>query len=107
MNDIQIYFKALQSKIYKLLPMREDYDAGQQNYLPSYVNNLFHGINSYKTCCPALEQDKRFVDVYSNVAMLRDVSLPFDVWRSVVLRSTRIAGDIALNGVAETEKHDA
>lgn len=107
MNDIQIYFTALQDKIYKLLPMREDYDAGQQNYLPAYVKNLFHSLNSYKNCHPALERNKSFVDVYSNVAMLRDVSLPFDVWRSAVLRSTRLAGEIALNGVVETEKLDA
>lgn len=107
MDDIEMYFTSLIGKIYKLLPMREDYDFGVENYLPAYVNNLFRNLCSYKAYYPGLEHDKRFVDVYSNLLTLRDVTMPFDMWRSVVLRSTRLVEEIARDRAERSESPDA
>lgn len=95
MDIVKTYLDSLQGKIYKLLPMREDYDNDADNHLPAYSLNLFNTAASQIAFSDYLSNDKMFAEILYGLSVLRDVTIPFDTWRSTVLRSTRIAGELA------------
>ena len=92
MNIMNTYLQSLQNKVFKLLPMREAYDNGEQNHLVEYLDNLYATCVGSTTCYPKLAEIKEVVEVDCNIAFLRDNldSLDFKKWRSMVLRSTRL-----------------
>lgn len=81
----------LQGKIFKLLPMREDFDAGCDNHLKEYVNGLLVNIIGLADLYPELENHGEYVDVKSNIAyLLAEENVPFLLWRNITLKSTRL-----------------
>lgn len=90
MNIISVYLEGLQGKIFKLLPMREDYDAGVDNHLPEYLNSLCDSLDGWFLCWPELSREYELIDVQNNMMYLKTKETTFAKWRSVVLRSTRI-----------------
>ncbi len=90
MTITETYLRSLQSKIFKLLPMREAYDAGMDNHLDDYIENLCTSFEGAFACYPELATIREIAEVQSNVFALRDnLKLDFTKWRSTVLRSTR------------------
>ena len=90
MTITETYLRTLQSKIFKLLPMREARDHGVDNHLDDYIENLCTSFQGAFACYPELTGIREIAEVESNVFALRDnINLDFSKWRSMVLRSTR------------------
>lgn len=91
MHTINTYLSSLRNKVFKLLPMREAHDSGENNHLDEYLENLCSNFSGAFECYPSLAQTREIVEVYNNVAFLKGhQDVAFAKWRSVVLRSTRL-----------------
>lgn len=91
MTIVETYLTSLQGKIYKLLPMREAYDAGKDNHLFDYIDNLCANYEGAYVCYPELVKYREVAEVQSNLCFLRaNTDIDFAKWRSTVLRSTRL-----------------
>lgn len=86
------YLLGLQNKIFKLLPMREAYDMGVDNYVYRYVDNLKLNCVGATKVYPALIEEIRFLDVIATIATIADMKdkMPFSTFRSAIFRSTRL-----------------
>lgn len=95
MKTIPTYLRCLKHKVFKLLPMREAYDRGEKNHLYDYLDNLQSNCNGAFLCHPELGNQGRLVEVQNNIAFLKSaVNIPFDKWRAIVLRSTRLVNSV-------------
>lgn len=91
MDTVVTYLTSLQNKVFKLLPMREAYDCGEDNHLYDYLDNLQSNCEGAFICYPELSEKGTLVEVQNNIAFLRSgENIEFKKWRSTVLRSTRL-----------------
>ena len=91
METVITYLTNLQNKVFKLLPMREAFDLGEENHLYEYLDNLQSNCAGAFICFPELRENGMLVEVQNNIAFLRSESdISFKKWRAVVLRSTRL-----------------
>lgn len=105
MNTVATYLFYIQGKIFKLLPMREDYDAGVDNYLYEYIDNLYSNYIGAFASFPGLRDEIRLIEVQNNIAFLRDVrNITFEKWRTIVLRSTRLIHSVFEEYVGEVQE---
>ena len=93
MDTIVTYLTSLQNKVFKLLPMREAYDGGEDNHLYEYLDNLQSNYKGAFICYPEFGEKKNLVEIQNNIAFLQsDRNVSFKKWRATVLRSTRLIG---------------
>lgn len=91
MDVLETYLANLQSKVFKLLPMREAYDEGDTNHLDEYLINLCANCEGAFSCHPVLSGLAEVVEVRNNIEFLKNnLDLEFVRWRAIVLRSTRL-----------------
>lgn len=105
MNSVKTYLKGLQSSVFKLLPMREDYDAGVDNHIAEFLAHLEDGMDGALVAFNELSSSKKITQVRSNIALLgANVEMDFAKWRNTVLRSTRLVGLAIEELCAEVEQ---
>lgn len=90
MYSLKTYLSGLCNKVFKLLPMREAYDNGENNHLDKYLENLCCHFSGAFTSYPGLEKEIAIIEAYNNIAFLKNNDVSFEKWRSLVLRSTRL-----------------
>ena len=96
MDTMETYLVNLQNKVFKLLPMREAHDSGEDTHLAAYLDNLCANYAGAFACYPDLANVREVVEVRSNVVFLKDnIDVDFKKWRSIVLRSTRLIHTVA------------
>lgn len=96
MHTLNTYLTSLRNKVFKLLPMREARDKGDENHLEEYLENLCANYTGAFACYPELADVREIVEVYNNIAFLKNNEVEFAKWRSIVLRSTRLIQSVAL-----------
>lgn len=85
------YLTNFQNKVFKLLPMREDYDNGADNHLDEYLDSLCLNYSGALVCYPLFSSTKELVEVQSNLSFLKNTSdIDFAKWRRTVLKSVRL-----------------
>ena len=95
MSTTVTYLKSLQDKVFKLLPMREAYDSGEDNRLYEYIDNLLSNYMGAFVCYPEFGEKRILIEVQNNIAFLQsDRDINFQKWRATVLRSTRLIGKV-------------
>ena len=72
MYTLNTYLSSLRNKVFKLLPMREAYDRGEDNHLDEYLENLCSNFSGAFDCYPELADIREVVEVYNNVAFLKN-----------------------------------
>lgn len=91
MYTLNTYLSSLRNKVFKLLPMREAHDRGENNHLDEYLENLCSNFLGAFNCYPELTNAREIVEVYNNIAFLKcNKDIEFAKWRSCILRSTRL-----------------
>lgn len=91
MSTTTKYLSMLQSKVFKLLPMREARDRGEENHLDTYVENLYANLSGAFLTDESLSGNGAIIEVHNNIAYLKaNVDVDFAKWRAIVLRSTRL-----------------
>lgn len=89
------FLERLRGKIFKLLPMREDSDNGEQNYLKRYLVNLTSSYDGMLLNYPKLKEISSIIEVQNSLASMREnPCLEFDSWRATVLRSVRLIDEV-------------
>lgn len=96
MHTLNTYLTSLRNKVFKLLPMREAYDKGNENHLEEYLENLCANCTGAFSCYPELADVREIVEVYNNIAFLKNNEVKFAKWRSIVLRSTRLIQSVVV-----------
>ena len=98
MEAIYTFLNALQNRIFKLLPMREAYDKGEDNCLNEYIDNLYLNIVGAFVTFGELSSHKAIVEVCNNIAFLKDnIDIPLKKWRSIVLHSVNLLSNLIAN----------
>lgn len=98
----EVYLRALQSKVFKLLPMREAKDQGIENHLDAYIDNLCASLDGASACYHDFPQVGEIAEVQSNLYALKmNPDLEFAKWRSTVLRSTRLLQTVLIRDYGE------
>lgn len=91
METIVTYLTSLQNKVFKLLPMREAYDSGEDNHLYDYLDNLQSNYKGVFLSFPELTKNEKLVEVQNNISFfIGSEDIEFKKWRATVLRSTRL-----------------
>lgn len=91
MYTLNTYLSGLRNKVFKLLPMREAYDSGENNHIDEYLDNLCANFSGAFDNYPELSDTREIVEVYNNIVFLKNnIGVEFAKWRSVILRSTRL-----------------
>lgn len=97
MGNLETYLRVLEGKVFKLLPMREARDKGEDNHIDEYLVNLCANYSGAFDCYPVLSTIREMVETYGNVMFLKNnQEIDFRVWRSMVLRSTRLIHAVIL-----------
>lgn len=81
------YFVAgLEPRLWKLIPLREQYDRGESVYLYEYagslVKDLMGGLETY----PVLSQSAYYISVVNTVQFLSKYNTPYKEWRSEIFK---------------------
>ena len=96
MDILITYLICLRNKIFKLLPMREAHDKGEENHLGDYLENLYVYFDGGFGCYPELTREREIIEALGNVAFLKNNSdIDFKKWRSIILRSIRLVNAVA------------
>jgi hypothetical protein len=95
MDTIEVYLASLLKKVFKLLPMREDYDMGADNHLFEYLDDLCeiyaNGFEAY----PELSMVEELVDVRTFLLFLQsNPNIEFSRWRTIILKSSRLINSV-------------
>lgn len=96
MQNTVKYLTSLRNRVFKLLPMKEAYDLGEDNHVYEYLHNLYYNYVGAAICHERLFSTAELMEVQNNIAFLvnRGNELEFSKWRSMVLRSTRLIGSV-------------
>lgn len=93
MEKMITYLTSLQGKVFKLLPMREARDKGDNNELLQYLETLSFNYDGAFSIFPVLSRFSELVDVRANIESMRNKEdMPFSKWRAIVLKSTKLVG---------------
>jgi len=87
---IHVFLSDFTGKVFKLLPMREEYDNNAENYLYDYLDGLISNLNGAFVCYPELSEERALVEVKNNLAYLSTEYVPYKKWRSVIFHSTSL-----------------
>jgi len=94
-TELYVYLSSLQNKIFKLLPMREAYDMRhEENHVYDYVRNLGMSCAGALSAYEKLKREASYLDVLNNLLIMGREDMEYDMWRSMVLRSTRKISDL-------------
>ena len=97
MYTLKTYLLSLQGKVFKLLPMKELYDTGEDNHIDEYLINLCANCEGALAYHPILASTSEIVEVRNNIEFLKNnIDLDFKKWRTIVLRSTRLVHNVLL-----------
>ena len=96
MNLIITHLTRFRNRFFKLLPMREDWEAGANNHLPEYLENFYTNISGLFIRYPELNGYASLLEAYNNLAVLCNSvnEINFQKWRSIVLRSTKLIATV-------------
>ncbi|MFA5625811.1 MAG: hypothetical protein WC966_12315 [Bradymonadales bacterium] len=79
------YLKSIRGDVFKILPMKEDQEQGEQNYLYKYIEsltfNLIGGLEQFEF----LGREKQYIYAITNLRFLMHNDVDFLQWRRIVL----------------------
>lgn len=98
MKNVCTFLLKFRNDVFKLLPMREELDNGNNNYLSDYVESILISAEGALTTFAELEAQKNYIYVINNLNYLKNhSSLEFSSWRKVILNCTRCIDDLRIS----------
>lgn len=97
------YLFGFRNDVFKLLPMKESADIGDDNHLLEYLDTLISNARGALLTFPELNTEKKYINVTNNLCYLLDAQAPFSKWRKIVLNSTRNIEDLRDRYSGETK----
>ena len=96
------FLSSLTGKIYKLIPLREDQDAGKSVYLDQYIDSLLIEMIGAMETYSVLKSDKQYISVINTVQYMSRNQMKTSVWRRETFKMLRCIDKIqyAMGGVA-------
>lgn len=90
MRDILHFLLGFRNDFFKLLPMREQRDLGNDNHLENYAESLLANAKGGLIIYPELAENKQYLYAVNNLAFLTSgETIDFGRWRKIVLTSTK------------------
>lgn len=83
--------------LFKLLPMREEFDLGLNNGLYEYIENLIEDITGSQYTFPDLCKDIRYISVINLLHYISQRDLSFQKYRGAILRAVNLMDKIGGN----------
>jgi len=92
---LSTYLLQLRNGVYKLLPMRECKDKGEDNHLNEYLDRLIEDTTAAQKVFPTLAESTNYINVIVILNALQSQSCnDFNVWRTKVLKATRLVAEM-------------
>ena len=97
-TTIIAYLTSLQNKVFKLLPMREAHDQGEDNHLYEYFDYILSNLEGVFIEYPELNDEPVVLEVKANIVYLYNgQDIPLKKWRSIVLHSVNLLSNLIAN----------
>ena len=87
MKELVKYLSSLRGDIFKLLPMKEDEQAGRDNHVSEYLDALLINMSGALVTYPMLGSQKQYLYVLNNLQYIHKNNVSFDRWRKIILGS--------------------
>lgn len=95
MKNISTFLLKLRNDVFKLLPMREGADNGNDNHIADYIYSLIINSEGAVSTYQELETQKNYIYVINNLHYLESHSdMDFTNWRRIILNCTRNLDDL-------------
>lgn len=95
MKNISIFLLKLRNDVFKLLPMREKADDGNDNHIKDYIYSLIINSEGAVSTYKILENQKSYIYVINNLHYLQThLDADFSSWRKIILNCTRSLDDL-------------
>lgn len=91
---LYVFIRGLTGRIFKMLPLREEADTGEQVYLTEYVDSLARDVIGAMTTFPELAEFPEYITVVNTIQYLNTVESDFSVFRKEVFHMLAV-----LNGI--------
>jgi hypothetical protein len=87
MNELSIttYLAGIRSDIFRVLPMKEQQDAGKEVYLQKYIETLIINLLGGLSQFDVLGKEKQYIYVITNIRYLMNNEASFEQWRRTIL----------------------
>lgn len=95
--QLKTFIKGIISDIYKLLPMREGKDKGEDNHLAEFTNSILMNLEGAYEEYPELKNKTRYIYVVNYIRFLISYNVEFTAYRKLVLDSVRYLSDLIDN----------
>lgn len=94
MKELIKYLSSLRGDIFKLLPMKEDEQAGINNHIPEYLDALIVNMSGALVTYPTLGKQKQYLYVVNNLQYIHNNEVSFERWRKIILGSGKDIDDL-------------
>lgn len=96
MRQLCNYLFGVKGDVFKLLPMRESFDEGNDNYLDEYLETLLVNMKGSLITYPVLNDQKQYLYVINSLQYLADKGpeVKFELWRRIILNSMSNIGKL-------------
>lgn len=91
---LYVFIRGLTGRIFKMLPLREEADQGNQVYLSEYMESLARDVIGAMTTFPELTEFPEYVTVVNTLQFLNTNDSEFAVFRKEVFHMLAV-----LNGI--------
>jgi hypothetical protein len=108
-DTTQFYLDSLKAKIWKLLPMREDSDSGQDNHLPEYLKSLIVEVIGALMLHDVLKRDGYYHSIVNTLTYMSAHKLGHIEWRAEVFKMMKALERMLVKegGEADADKLDS
>lgn len=90
------FYKHMEGGIFKLLPLYEEQQEGQDVHLDVYMADLWDELIGAQALFPELADDVDYITILNTVRFLMDNECELDVWKRRVLKMVRMLNEMGV-----------
>lgn len=107
MRNLATFLVKLRNDVFKILPMKEAANEGEDNHLGDYIYSLIITSEGALSTYSRLSTEKPYIYVINNLNYLHNhPDLSLTNWRKVILNSTRGLNDLYLKYEQEEQSNE-
>lgn len=97
---LYLYIHRLTGRVFKIIPLKEREDNGEETFVKEYVENLWQDMIGSFSTFPELDQIEAYASVLNKLGYLKDNEFDINICRKKVFESLKLLNSIekALGG---------
>lgn len=91
---LSTFYKHMEGGIFKLLPLYEEQQEGQDVHLDVYMADLWDELVGAQALFPELEEDADYVGILNTVQFLMNNECDHDIWKRRILKMVKTLNEL-------------